>query len=111
MELSASGRAELARLVRYLVDIGVGGAARYQDVEYSGLLQRDLAVALRDANECRLRVYEGLKDRLLDQAIPSETATRANAQGTSATAVFGNTRCESQADEDGASASCKKGIR
>lgn len=111
VELSAGAKVELARLLRYLVDIGVSGAAKYQRVEYSGLLQRDLATALRDANECRLRVYDGLKDRLLDQAFPSEASTSANIRGASAEGVYGNTRCQSQADENGASASCKKGIR
>lgn len=111
LELSAGAKIELTRLIKMLVDIGVSGAITYQQTKYSGLLQQDLVTALRDANNCRLLVFQGLKDRLLDQAIPSEASTAASERSTSGNAMYGNTRCESYADENGAWSTCKKGIR
>ena len=52
--------AEIGALRRILVDLGVSGAARLQDKEYTGLLQEDLLEDRRDARNCRSQVMDRL---------------------------------------------------
>jgi hypothetical protein len=64
-ELSGKGKVELNNILKKLIDIGVEGAVKYQDMEYKGFLQEDLVKALKESNNCRLQIWNDLKDRLL----------------------------------------------
>ena len=65
VELTGSGKAELAKLVKQLADLKVEGTARYTNAEYQGLLQKDLASALKDSSSCKVKVFESLNDKLI----------------------------------------------
>ena len=110
-ELSIGAKAEVAGLLKRLVAIGVSTGAKFQDERYVGLLQSDLLFAMRDSNTCRLRVFEGLRDRVLDQVTPSGAKTATNSSKASASSFYGSTRCQAEATEDGNSASCEKGLK
>ena len=69
-EASAQVHAELSKLLRKAVDAGASGAAKYQSLSYKGVLQQDLKDMMKSASECRLKVFEGLKDRLLGPEPP-----------------------------------------
>lgn len=65
VELSGSAKAEVNKLVKQLADLKVEGAAKYQAAEYEGVLQKDLAVALKDSASCKQKVFQDLNDKLL----------------------------------------------
>lgn len=70
LELSGEAKAELSKLIRKLADLGIKGAGRYQQSQYQGVLQEDLAAAQKDIRECRIKVLHELKSELLDQREP-----------------------------------------
>lgn len=71
VDLSMSAKAELSEVLRKVANLGVEGAAKYQSAQYQGLLQKDLAVLLRDSSNCRLEVWRDLKDKLLPPIPPA----------------------------------------
>ncbi len=64
-ELSGAVKAELRGVARKVAELGVEGAAKYQTGSYESLLQSDLANALKNSSDCKLRIFDSLKDRLL----------------------------------------------
>ena len=82
LELSGKAKAELSGIIKKIANLGVEGAAKYQTSEYRGLLQKDLAKAIKESTNCRLEVWKDLKDKLLGVAAPPpppspyDTATR-----------------------------------
>ncbi|WP_299393964.1 hypothetical protein [Pelagibius sp.] len=64
--------AEIGALRRFLVDLGVSGAARLQDSEYTGLLQEDLLEDRRDTRNCRSRVFDRLAATLIKPQAKAE---------------------------------------
>lgn len=74
VEVSGEAKAKLDTLVSKIVDLGIGGSAKYTQAQGKGVLQKDLAQAFKDANTCRLQVLESLKDRLLPIANPDPQA-------------------------------------
>lgn len=70
VDLTGKAKAELNGVISKLVNIGVEGAAKYQDQKYRGLLQKDLVDAIRDSTNCRLIIWNDLKERLLPKNRP-----------------------------------------
>jgi hypothetical protein len=71
VELTGSAKAELKGIVKKMADLGFEGAAKYKDSGYEGLLQADLAATIKDKTQCRLQVWNDLKDKLVGtQAAP-----------------------------------------
>jgi hypothetical protein len=56
-------------LLKRFTDIGLQGAAKYQQSQFQGLLQKDLLTAMRDTTSCRLTVANTLMSRLLGAAV------------------------------------------
>jgi hypothetical protein len=73
LELSGKAKAELNGVISKLVDIGIEGAAKYQKLEYQGLLQKDLVSALENSTNCKLVIWKDLQDRMLPKITPAET--------------------------------------
>lgn len=69
-KLTGEAKAKLTGIVNKLADLGVSGAAEYSSSASQGVLQADLTDALKDANSCRLHIFDALKDKLLQ---PSTT--------------------------------------
>jgi hypothetical protein len=67
-ELSGQAKAELASLLKRFTDIGLQGAAKYQQQQFQGLLQKDLLTAMRDTTNCRMTVANTLMGKLLGAA-------------------------------------------
>lgn len=66
-ELSLSGEAsaKVKGLVGKIADIGVKGAGQYKSQEAQGVLQEELAKAIKDSSDCRTNVFNKLVERLL----------------------------------------------
>ncbi len=62
VELSGIAQAELSGLLKKLADIGIEGGGEYKLSEYKGVLRSDLVEALKDNQNCRLKVWEHLKN-------------------------------------------------
>lgn len=73
VEVNGNVKAELAGLLKKLGNVGVSGTGGYSSDEYAGLLQKDLAAALKDNSDCKLTVLKLLLDRVLPQ---TEATTR-----------------------------------
>lgn len=73
LELSGTAKAELNGLLKKIADLGIEGAAKYQQDEYENVLQKDLATLLRDSSKCKLEVWKDLKDKLLTTTNPPPT--------------------------------------
>jgi hypothetical protein len=65
LELSGKAKAELNALIKKIANIGVEGAAKYQQSQYKGVLQKDLAAVLKENTNCKLQVLKELKETLL----------------------------------------------
>jgi len=65
LELTGKAKAELRGIVKEFADLGLEGAAKYEESKYEGLLQSDLSKALQDSSNCKLKVFDSLKDKLL----------------------------------------------
>jgi len=76
LELSGDARAKLDLVIAKIADLGVGGSAKYLDASSKGVLQKDLSQSYKDSNECRLRVLDVLKDKLLVAETPDPIASR-----------------------------------
>ena len=65
LALSGEAKAELTGVVKKLADLGIEGAAKYNSADYSGPLQSDLTELLRTSANCKLEVFNELKDKLI----------------------------------------------
>lgn len=67
-ELSGKAKAKLGGVVGKLADLGFDGGGNYKSETYTGVLQRDLAAAIKQSSECRLEVLKLLQAKLLAPA-------------------------------------------
>ena len=70
-------KAELNGLIKKLGDVGISGTGGYSAEEYAGVLQKDLAEAIKNNSDWKLAVVKMLVDRVLPQA---EAATKKQEQ-------------------------------
>ncbi len=70
LELTGAAAAKLDGIVKKIVNLGVEGAAKYQTGSSKGVLRQDLAVAIKNGNDCRLSVFNVLVPRMLPSVIP-----------------------------------------
>lgn len=59
--------------MKRMAALGIQGTAKYQESQYQGILQKDLAAAIKANSDCKLAVLRELKDKL----IPSPSSKRA----------------------------------
>lgn len=72
--LSGEAKAKLNKLVKQLANIGIEAAGKYDKKAYQGILQKDLVEVLKNSTECKMTVFEKLKNVLLqDYTIPPNT--------------------------------------
>ena len=64
-ELSGEAQAELSSFMKYLADIGVEGAVDYKEASYQGLIREDIVNALTASTNCKLKIWDDLKKRVL----------------------------------------------
>ena len=62
--LSESAKAELDGLFRWLAQFGVKLSVDYSNSYYKGLLQMDLAKAIKDNTDCKLAVFFALLEKM-----------------------------------------------
>jgi hypothetical protein len=67
-KVSGEVKAELSGLAKRLANLGVSGTGAIDSSEYHGLLQQDLALALKDNASCKTHVF----DKLIDKLVPSQ---------------------------------------
>jgi hypothetical protein len=65
VELSGNAKAELNGLLKKMAALGIQGAAKYQESQFQGLVQKDLLAAIRDTTDCKLKVANSLMGKLL----------------------------------------------
>jgi hypothetical protein len=69
-------KAQLSGLASKLVDVGLTGTGDITDSETEGVLQADLATALKDSAACKTHVLDMLASKLLSpQAAPAPTTS------------------------------------
>lgn len=63
-ELSIDGAAEakIGGIMGKMVDVGVKGAAGFNEQEYVGVLRKELGAQLTDVRACRMQVYKDMKE-------------------------------------------------
>lgn len=71
MNVSGEVNAKLVGLAKRVADLGIEGAAEYTSTASAGLLQNDLADAVRETNNCKLEVFRVLEQKMLLSASPS----------------------------------------
>jgi hypothetical protein len=71
VELSGQAKAELAGLLKRVSELGLQGTAKYQQSEFQGLVQKDVATALRDSASCKVRIVEILAPRFIAPPAPN----------------------------------------
>jgi hypothetical protein len=67
LKWSAGASAKLSGVIRKLADLGIEGAFEYKSEKSQGVLQKDLATAIKDGNDCGLSVLTVLSQRLIPQ--------------------------------------------
>lgn len=64
-EYSGEASAELSKVLKSLADLGIKGAAKYQESEYQGPLREDLVEAIKVSQDCKLTVFKSLEAKLI----------------------------------------------
>jgi hypothetical protein len=64
VKISGDVKAVINGLVKKLADLGITGSAEVNSVSYQGVLQQELATALKDVRECKLKVLDMLRTLL-----------------------------------------------
>ncbi|MHC4269880.1 MAG: phosphopantetheine-binding protein [Planctomycetota bacterium] len=67
VELSGKAKAGLSGLLRRLTSLGIEVAGSYQQTEYQGVLQTDLAGILKDSRDCKREIFRELKSIFFEQ--------------------------------------------
>lgn len=75
-ELSGQAQAKIKGLASKIANLGVSGAGKYTQGASSGLLQKDLASAIKGSNECRLAVFNKLVEAMLPTTLPPRPPAR-----------------------------------
>ncbi|MGF7212642.1 hypothetical protein GGE65_007277 [Skermanella aerolata] len=70
LELTGKAKAELNTLLKKLAGLGLEGAVKYQEYEWQGPLQKDIANLLATSTQCKLDIWRDLKERVLFQEKP-----------------------------------------
>ena len=65
--LSGSSKVEFNKLIKKLTDIGVEGLGQYSKHDYENVLQKNLLEALGDSRDCKIKIFNSLKDRVLPE--------------------------------------------
>ena len=65
VELSGDAKAKLNGVVGKVADVGLGIATKYTDQKSRGVLQAELANAIKNGNDCRLSASDKLIERLI----------------------------------------------
>jgi hypothetical protein len=74
-QLSGEARAELDNAIAKLLDLGIKGVGEYKTEQYKGVLQQDLATALRSSMHFRLDVFNTLVNKMLGWRPPASQST------------------------------------
>ncbi|MEI7995597.1 MAG: hypothetical protein WCH01_11920 [Methylococcaceae bacterium] len=90
VELSGNAKAELNGLLKNLANLGIEGATKYQTSEYQGLLQKDLVEGLKSSTNCRLQVWDGLKNKLITSQPDEKDVIQQNISGDKNTNIGNN---------------------
>ncbi len=72
-ELNAQGKAQLRGLASKIADLGVAGSTQNSTNQSRGVLQKDLATAINDHNNCKINVLKILSPAFLGNT-PTNTA-------------------------------------
>jgi hypothetical protein len=72
VELTGDAKAKLGGAIGKIANLGVEGAAKYEVGQSQGILQQDLAAAIKNGNDCRLAVFNTLSTKLLPIASNSK---------------------------------------
>jgi hypothetical protein len=73
--LSADAQAKLGGLVGRIANLGLSGTEQYHSERSTGVLQKDLAVALQNTNNCKLKVFQILEHDLIGLNRSNKTST------------------------------------
>ena len=68
LEISGEANARLKGLIKELVDLGLSGAADFDTEKFVNVAQSDLADELANMRDCRLRIWNDLKDSVINSA-------------------------------------------
>ena len=66
IQLAGDAQVKLKGVLKKLVDIGIEGAAKYESSTYDGVLQKDLAKIINKSSNCKIDVWNDLKDKLIN---------------------------------------------
>jgi len=64
-ELRGEAKASVDGLIGKLVDLGVEGAATFEEEKYTNVVRDDIAEELQDIRSCRIEIWKDLKDTLI----------------------------------------------
>ena len=81
-DISGEAQAGLTGVLAKFASLGIKGNAYLNDRQYHGLVQDQLAAALKDSQDCRRDVLNILVDRILPQRSQNAPATTLNAPAT-----------------------------
>jgi hypothetical protein len=68
---TGDAQAKLGGVVGKVADLGVSGAAKYENAKSLGVLQKDLVQAIQNGNNCKLEVFKVLERDLIQNRQPS----------------------------------------
>lgn len=74
VDLTGSAKAKLSGALGKIVDAGISGAAKYTSGSSKGVLQKDLAQAIKAGSDCRQSVFQTLAPRMVLPATTGQAA-------------------------------------
>jgi hypothetical protein len=73
LEASGEVKAKLGGAAAKVFDLGIAGAGKYIDEQWTGVLQQELAQSFKDNANCRLEVFRTLQNKMLGSSAPQRS--------------------------------------
>jgi hypothetical protein len=77
-ELSGAVQAKLAGAISKIANLGIEGSGKYNTTEFKGVMQHDLAEAIKSNAECKLNVLKVLQEKMLEHKQSQSTTVPAD---------------------------------
>jgi hypothetical protein len=78
VHLSGEADAQLAGVISRVANLGIKGAAQFNNEQYRGVLREQLAATVKDSSDCKRDVFKLLVDKMLPSAATPAPPERAS---------------------------------
>jgi hypothetical protein len=87
-DASVAAKAGLSGVVKQVADLGASAATKYTQSSYEGVLQSDIGKIIENEQDCRFKVFDALKNKLIPDAPPAPIPDSGSDGGPGNTSIY-----------------------